>query len=107
MSGGLLVTSQELLDKASDCDSEATNLEAKLSDLNNFAFQMESIWGGPAMNRFKTLMDDFTRYGEQIRQALTDIAGGLRRNAGNYIDTEGGNTNDINNVAAIIPGINL
>ena len=104
---GLLVTSQVLLDKASDCESSAGDLDGKLIGLRQFTDQMVGIWGGVAMQSFVNLMGEFQRQGYRIHQALLDIAAGLRRDANAYIDTEGGATTNINSVAALIPGLNV
>ncbi|WP_432974615.1 WXG100 family type VII secretion target [Dactylosporangium sp. CA-233914] len=104
---GLRVTSQDLLDKAGDCDREAGNLESKLADLRSFANGMEAMWQGLAHSQFESLMQDFDRYGRQIHQALVSISAELKKNAHNYIDTETGNASGLTNIGESIPAARL
>jgi WXG100 family type VII secretion target len=75
--------------------------------LRTFVDGLQEYWKGFASLSYVGLMDAWNRDALELQQALQDIASGLRGTAVNYENLEVDNTNNANQIAALLPGANL
>ncbi len=93
--GSFRVTPEELAAAASYVDTRAADIETKISALRSYCESLSVYWQGAAHNQFEILMGDYTTYATMLKNALTDIASGLRGNYVNYAQAETTNVQNI------------
>jgi WXG100 family type VII secretion target len=92
---GYRVTPDDLSAAASYVDVRAADIEAKITALGNYVNSLSALWQGPAYGQFEILMADYQTYATMLRNALTDIASGLRGNYVNYSTAEATNLSNL------------
>lgn len=97
------VTPEYLQQAATDTTNTATEVGDELAQLKTFVMSLEDVWGGIAHNQFTTLMLDFDTYARMLHDALTGIAGGLRGNYANYVESEQTNLNTLTSLGEQVP----
>jgi WXG100 family type VII secretion target len=92
---GFTVTPEYLASAAAHVDSQSGQIETQINGLGSYAESLGVHWKGSAHNAFETLMGDYKTYAIMLKNALTDIASGLRGNEVNYSGAEATNLGNI------------
>ena len=96
---GYKVTPGDVNAAATYVDNRAADIDSKISTLGTYVAGLSEFWQGSAHTAFETLMADYTIYARMLHNALADVAGGLRGNYVNYIESENTNLGNIHKVA--------
>ncbi len=105
--GHVKVTPEMISGAATSCDQKAQEVHDQLMTLQNFVIGLQEYWKGNASMAYQNLMDAWNSNALELQQALQDIASGLRGTFVNYENLEIDNTNNANQIAALLPGANL
>jgi WXG100 family type VII secretion target len=96
-------TPQDISQAATNCDQTADTIQGQLASLRQYVVNLEGSWQGVASNTFQDLMSEYDRCSNDLYNALTQIANGLRGNWGNYLQNEQANLAAIQSIDQSLP----
>jgi WXG100 family type VII secretion target len=79
------VSTGDVADKAAAIQSEATDLEARLTALTSAMADLAGTWTGPASSAFQNVYETWKGTAQQVKQTLDELGVSLR-NAGTQYD---------------------
>lgn len=88
MSYNVTVDTGDVADKAARIQSEAAELEGRLSALTAAMSELAGTWTGSAAGAFQNVYENWKGTAQQTKQALDELGASLRNAGTQYDDTE-------------------
>lgn len=82
------VSTGDVQDKAAAIQSEAADLEARLTVLTSAMADLAGTWTGPASSAFQSVYETWKGTAQQVKQTLDELGASLRNAGTQYDDTE-------------------